>query len=511
MHSEFDFDPDFNRKGPGPSLFIILSAVIVLLLGIIVALLISRGKSEKASTPEEAVPVITEVTAPEEETTMDALTEDPQEVADGSMLGDAETEVDDTPVDISQVLSNSTVSETGDITYGIDVSRYQGTIDFAQVAASGIQFVMVRLGYRNTVTGEIEADVNAKYNLQEAVKNGMQVGGYFYSGAITEAEAVEEADWVADFVSRYPITYPIAYDFESYENYSSRQSALSYDERNNIATAFLNQTYDNGYTPMFYSSRNALRGNYRWQTDLLQTKYKIWIAQYSGIDSGNPDYTGAYSMWQYTDKGQVPGIIGNVDLDIAYFGYDGTEDAKNSEAPETAHADPEALMTFTDTEDSVTAKDSCNLRNMPNTQNSHVVHELKNGEVVTRTGYSEAGGWSRVVYDGQTLYVLTRLITTDLTAKPVTPEPAPQPAEPDNGIKTKFQACDDTLTPKIEVNLRSLPSVTNAESTVVATIKCGETVHRTGVNHELGWSRVEYNGQVLYCVTSYMTPYNPPQ
>ena len=105
----------------------------------------------------------------------------------------------------SVILSNST-NETSDITIGIDVSKFQGTIDWAQVASSGVDFAMIRVGYRAQKTGVIYADTNAKYNIQQAAANGIKVGAYFFSSAVNEAEEVEEADWVDDFISDHSIT-----------------------------------------------------------------------------------------------------------------------------------------------------------------------------------------------------------------------------------------------------------------------------------------------------------------
>ena len=89
---------------------------------------------------------------------------------------------------------------------GIDVARYQGTIDWKQVADSGVEFAMIRVGYRTQVAGEITEDTNARYNLQEAAKHGIKLGAYFFSSAVTKEEAREEAAWVAEFISHYPIT-----------------------------------------------------------------------------------------------------------------------------------------------------------------------------------------------------------------------------------------------------------------------------------------------------------------
>ena len=116
-----------------------------------------------------------------------------------------------------------TPRETDEITHGIDVARYQGTIDWQQVAQSGVQFAMVRLGYRSMTQGEIVEDCNARYNLQEASKAGIALGAYFFSTAATKEEAEEEAKWAAELLSGYPITYPVVYDCEGFNDPDSRQ------------------------------------------------------------------------------------------------------------------------------------------------------------------------------------------------------------------------------------------------------------------------------------------------
>ena len=380
----------------------------------------------------------------------------------------------------SVILSNST-NETSDITIGIDVSKFQGTIDWAQVASSGVDFAMIRVGYRAQKTGVIYADTNAKYNMQQAAANGIKVGAYFFSSAVNEAEAVEEADWVADFISDYSITYPVAFDCEGFN--TSKQT----EEHK-------------GYTPMFYAASSELSNNSQWNTASLESSYKIWVAQYPSTpypETPSTSYTGTCSMWQYTNQGRVAGIGTNVDINVAYFGYSEINGSLSGETAAAASPDVEAGMVFTSVNDTVTAKDEVRLRDKPSQDtDATVITTLVNGETVTRTGTSNSG-WSRLVYNGQTVYAVTSYLTTDL---------APKTTEsPTTGFNTKFTDCNDTVTPKEEVNLRNKPSVTDADSVVVATAKKGELFTRTGYNTEVGWSRVIYNGQTLYCVTSLLS------
>lgn len=414
-------------------------------------------------------------------------------------------------IDVASLVSNSSAGENSSITYGIDVSKFQGTIDWAQVAGSGIDFAMVRVGYRDSTTGEIKADTNAKFNMQEAEKNGIKVGAYFFSTAVTTDEAVEEADWVANYISQYAITYPVGYNCEGFENSSSRQYSLTVDQRSNIAMAFLKEIGAKGYTPMFYASKNELSGDAKWKTSTIEKSYKIWMAWYnqdtSNIANG-PAYDGQCAMWQYTNQGSIPGIGQKVDVDVAYFGYNSTASAQDTSEREEASADVEALMKFTDVNETVTAKSQTNLRNIPSQgSDSTVMVTLMNGQTATRTGVSSSG-WSRVVYNGQTYYAVSSYLTTDISAPAQTTAQTAQSSTTQqtssSGFKTQFTDCNDVVTPKEMVNLRSKPSVTDEDSVVVATIYAGTNVTRTGINNEYGWSRVEYNGQVLYCVSSYV-------
>lgn len=169
--------------------------------------------------------------------------------------------------------------------------------------------------------------------------------------------------------------------------------------------------------------------------------------------------------------------------------------------------DGDVSMSFNSVQESVTPKDVVNLRSVPSTADENtVVVQVSNGEVLSRTGINPDKGWSRIDYNGQTLYAVTQYLTTDLNYKPPV-----QPADPNrvttvSGRVIIFANCDDQLTPKEYVNLRTEPSTTEGDATVRCQVSGGETVHRTGYSADSGWSRVEYNGEVLYVVTSLMKP-----
>ena len=425
-----------------------------------------------------------------------AQAEDPQEQL-------AEEEGAET--DMSQVQAGE--GENENVSVGIDVARYQGVIDWQQVAASGVQFAMIRVGYRTQSGGEICEDSTAKYNMQEATKNGIKIGAYFFSTAVNEAEAKEEADWTADYISQYQITYPVAYNCEGYSSEGSRQFGLDRAARSDAAFAFLDRISERGYTPMFYAAKNEMEGDRDWDVSAISAKYKIWVSQYPQMpfpQTEKSSYSKSHAMWQYTNRGTIPGIPKNVDMNVAYFGYDETAAALNSEAPEEVVANVEALVNFTEVDETVTAKDVVNLRDRPGQgADSVVLGTLANGTTAQRTGISDSG-WSRLLIDGQKVYAVSSFLTTDTSY--VTPDQtaAQVPAVPDNGIKTQFASVNESVTAKIEVNLRTLPSVTNPDAAVSATLKYGEWITRTGISDN-GWSRVEYNGQTLYCISSYLS------
>jgi len=388
------------------------------------------------------------------------------------------------------------VRETEEVTFGIDVAKYQGTIDWQQAAESGVDFAIIRVGYRGLSTGEIEADSNAAYNMQEAGKYGIKLGAYFFSTAVSEEEAIEEANWVADFLACYPITYPVAYDCERFLEEESRQYGLTGTQRTDFALAFLKTIEERGYEGMFYASRNDMEGSARWEMHRIEEDYKIWVAQYPEApypETEVSSYSGPHHMWQYSADGEVAGVPQRVDLNIAYFGYDGTKVPQDRTEPDPASPDPEALMAFREVDEAVTAKDVTNLRSVPSQDgSSKVLAQLENGQIAHRMGISDSG-WSKLEWNGHIYYAVSNYLTTDLNYVPE-----------NSDVKTVFTPVEDNVTAKKLVNLRTLPSVEDENSIVVAQLKNGEVIQRTGINKDVGWSRVVYNGQILYCVSSYL-------
>lgn len=487
-----------RKSGPDTRVIAVVALAVILaaaiLFGVLKLLFSLTGSKEET----EQTTIVVESEEVEEDESLTISEEDAQ---DPQFEGNMTTAEVGAETEITKILIAENADETAETTLGIDVSKYQGTIDWAKVADAGIDFAMVRVGYRTQSGGEIIADTNAKYNMQEATANGIHVGAYFFSTAISEEEAIEEACWVADYISQYQITYPVAYNCEGFENPVNRQYSLTKTERTDYAIAFLNEVYGQGYTPMFYASKNEMTGDHLWETSRLEKSFKIWVSQYPSVpypETTESTYAGTHDMWQYTNNGTVAGVEKPVDVNVAYFGYASTAEAQNQEAPEQVEADVEALMNFREVDEQVTSKDVTNLRDIPSQgDDSLVLAQLKNGEIARRTAIS-ASGWSRIEFEGQTYYAVSNYLTTDTSYR--TPE-----AKPDDGIDTEFKAVDEKVTPKIEVNLRKLPSVTREDATVVATVVAGDVFVRTGINEDFGWSRVEYNGQTLYCVSSYLT------
>lgn len=197
---------------------------------------------------------------------------------------------------------------------GVDLSKYQKKVDFAAIQSEGIDFCMLRVGARGYETGTIQEDEKFQEFLTGAEAVGMPVGLYFFSQAVTEAEAIEEANFVISRIGEHKITYPIAFDMEFIENDNSRIETLTKTEKSNIALAFLKRIEEAGYVGMLY-------GNKEWLLKRIELHrfedYDIWLTQEDDI----PDYPYTYSMWQYTRQGEVYGIDGYVDLNISFVDY----------------------------------------------------------------------------------------------------------------------------------------------------------------------------------------------
>lgn len=197
---------------------------------------------------------------------------------------------------------------TEDYRLGIDVSDHQGEIDWQQVADAGIEFAFIRIGYRGYEQGLLYTDDYAEYNLREARAAGLQIGAYFYSQALNEEEAAEEAAFCIEFLGDYGLDLPLVYDWE-YVSGEARTGSMRRSDLTACARVFCEAVAAAGFEPMIYSNPNLAET----LLDLEALReYPLWLAMYTDC----MDYPYAFDLWQYTDSGSVPGIEGNVDINL---------------------------------------------------------------------------------------------------------------------------------------------------------------------------------------------------
>ena len=204
---------------------------------------------------------------------------------------------------------------------GIDVSEFNHSINWALVKRSGVEFAMIRVGYRGYGTeGNFKEDANFRINIESAKKAGVPVGIYFVTQATNRNEAIEEANWVINKLKGYSIDYPVAIDIErsAKPNGLGRADGLDKNTRTYLAKTFCEIIQSSGYTPLVYT-------NVDWATNKLDmsqlSAYDTWIASYKQNIQSGPSYNGKYAIWQHTSSGKIDGILGNVDLNICYKKY----------------------------------------------------------------------------------------------------------------------------------------------------------------------------------------------
>ena len=196
--------------------------------------------------------------------------------------------------------------------FGIDVSKWNGNIDWNAVKNSGVSYVIIRCGYRGSTTGALIEDPKYRANIQGALGAGIKVGVYFFTQAVNEVEAVEEASMVLGLVKGYNVSFPIFLDVEAS---GGRADGISPAARTAVCKAFCQTIQNSGYKAGIYANKTWF--NEKIDTPSL-TSYKIWLAQYAAA----PSYSRTkYDIWQYSSKGSVPGISGSVDMNTSYMGY----------------------------------------------------------------------------------------------------------------------------------------------------------------------------------------------
>lgn len=193
---------------------------------------------------------------------------------------------------------------------GIDVSFYQGEIDWQAVAADGVEFAMIRLGYRGYTEGTLQMDRRFEENIRGALEAGLEVGVYFFSQAVTPEEAEEEADFVLKAIEGYDVTYPVAYDWEFITpGKGARTDAMDGQTLTQCAQAFCQTVVRAGYAPLIYFNQDLGYLTY----DLAGlSEFPFWLAEYNGA----PNFYYGFSLWQYTHSGSVAGIEGSVDWNL---------------------------------------------------------------------------------------------------------------------------------------------------------------------------------------------------
>ncbi len=372
------------------------------------------------------------------------------------------------------------------LAHGIDVSKWQGKIDWAAVKASGVDFAMIRLGSVGEC-GQMEVDEYAVYNLQQAEKNGVLAGVYVFSGAETSQEAKAEADWVLSQIAGFAISYPVVLDWEM----GNGKEEICASARTDLALVFLEVIREAGYEAMLYAPLLEFENPTLWQADRILNAFPVWVARYTDSvppDATYPPSTRRYAMWQYTDRGSVSGIKGNVDRNFAYFSASFThaKDASQSGGEVTLYEEFEN-QTFSLLSQQMTAKQVVNLRSAPSTE-SEILGQLEQGQWLLCTGKSNLG-WARLELNGRSVYAIYSYLSTEL-GKDSGGEAAPH----------SFQSVREEVTAKEEVNLRAAPS---EDAEIVGKLVHGEILIRTGLG-DRGWDRLQYGEQTVYAVHSFL-------
>lgn len=195
---------------------------------------------------------------------------------------------------------------------GVDVSYAQKEIDWNKVKAYGIDFAMVRAGYRGYESGALNIDEYFHRNMTEAQKAGVETGVYFFSQALNETEAIEEANYVISLIEKYNITYPVAFDWEPVTSGEARTDNIAGDTLTRCALAFCRTVEQHGYKPVIYASLNLLRDKYdKYSIDEI-SEYDLWLAEYKDF----PEYPYQFRMWQYSSEAVIDGIDYPTDVNI---------------------------------------------------------------------------------------------------------------------------------------------------------------------------------------------------
>lgn len=204
--------------------------------------------------------------------------------------------------------------DSGSARLGIDVSDFQGDIDWASVKEAGIDFVMIRAGYRGATKGKLNTDEKFEQNYEGAKAAGIDIGVYFFSQATSVEEAEAEAAYVLQLLQDKPLSYPVVFDWEIAEVKNSRTASATGEQITSYATAFCKKVKMAGYKPAVYFNRHLGYEYYNLET---LKDYDFWLAEYRNV----PAFYYNFNLWQYSDNAEVQGIEGAVDINICFKSY----------------------------------------------------------------------------------------------------------------------------------------------------------------------------------------------
>ena len=318
-----------NRKISLFKVAALLEAMIILLMAMVfVGFIFIHGRKDAVQAAEQDPEVRTRPIIEKEETfyQLDGKKILMHDATLGEVFVPVYSDVPVSDIDTDKIVTRNGYSfymdgEEVRSTTGIDISEHQGEIDWGQVKGAGIDFAIIRAGYR-TYGGVVTMDESFTDNLKKAHAAGIETGVYFFSQATTTDEAIEEADAVLDAISGYDITYPVVYDWELIFDDHARTDGVSVEALADCCVAFCERVKSAGYTPMIYQNKSTAMH----KLDLPRLKdYGFWLAEYGD----KPTYYYKYDIWQYSSDGTVPGINGRVDLNICFRDYS----QKNASAP----------------------------------------------------------------------------------------------------------------------------------------------------------------------------------
>jgi len=237
-----------------------------------------------------------------------------------------DTAVNDAAMDAE---GSKEIKRLADTKFGIDVSKWNKEIDWEQVRKEGVEFAIIRAGYRGSSSGSLIVDPYFEQNIKGALDNGIDVGIYFFTQALNEREAVEEASIVLSLIKGYKITYPVFIDTEGAGG-NGRADKLDVLMRSKVCQAFCETIRSGGYTAGVYASKNWL--NNRLDITKFSGDNVIWLAEYRNEDT--PTYGGTYGIWQYTSSGRINGIEGRVDFNLCYWDFGDEEKQPENDDPD---------------------------------------------------------------------------------------------------------------------------------------------------------------------------------